>query len=265
MKFLIEAVHRWDKALGVDDPPVFVTVDGGPEAHQRVTEALGHIFPVLRVGQPERDAGYQRRLGVAANKNTGIEALMDNVRVDHLFLSDDDTWPRDPTALYLHTSIQPVLPHSMLAWGPHRLIAQRPGYAEWSWPRGCALYLHRGVVLQAGGMIEAFGAGGHEHVEYSRRISQHGMTPCPYPSPPRYALDRGYGARSLWHAEDMPLPGENAYLNMKRRTEITSMARTTESESLNAVMMEARDRDTSYVPFRAHENGRASATLYPHT
>lgn len=258
MDLLVKSVEHWD-AAGVSN--LFVTVDGGPAAHQRVTRAVSPwCGAVFRVGGSSID-----RLGVAANKNTGLELLMDNTGVDHLFLSDDDTWPLHDTALYLHTSIADHLPHSMLCWGPHRLAAQHPVFAEWLWPRGCVLFMTREVVLQAGGMVEEFGVGGHEHVEYSARIARHGMSPEPFCSPPRYALDNAYGARALWHAEDMPLVGEAPMVNLMRRKRISSMNRPAEAEALNTTIMAERAGRTDFVPYRARENGRPSATLYPHT
>src|SRR6478736_5331922 len=99
---LQQAALRWKTCLPYDAHMV-VTVDGSEADAEQVRTALGPWRgEVHRVGQPvslERvRADWPRlstgdfRLGVATNKNTGLELLM-NAGVDHLFLSDDDTWP----------------------------------------------------------------------------------------------------------------------------------------------------------------------------
>lgn len=263
MKFLETCVAAWSNLLNVHS--LFVTVDGSAEDTARAAAAVhDHTESVFRVGQvgmgiPDRMRYRGSRMGVATNKNTGLELLMDHTGVDHLFLCDDDTWPMDHRALLLHTGL--LLPHSMVCWGASRKPVWRATHAEWSWPRGVVLYQTRDVVAQVGGMDEAFGPGGHEHAEYSRRIHQHGLTPHPFVSPLVYSVHRGWGARTYWHAEDMPRRGEpNGALGSRRRR-ITTVRRQEGDWSKIDAVMQARDGDTSYVPFRAHENGRQSATL----
>lgn len=251
---------------------VFVTVDGDDEAMRRVTAAVGYE-PVnfYQVGQPApgmrpfiqpRDG----RLGVAANKNTGLELLMD-AGVDQLFLSDDDTWPLRGASIDLHVSGN--LEHSMVCWGKHRLAPHPRGceYAAWTWPRGSMLHTTRSVVDTVGGMIEAFGPGGHEHVEWSRRIHEAGLTPVLYPSPSVYAaLARGRGvatgAAAYWHAEDMPRQGEGRASLMSRKRATTSVRRMDgDWEHIEKIMQDA-EGSTSFVAYQASANGRSSATLY---
>jgi hypothetical protein len=275
--FLETCVKAWGKALPVGST-LMVTVDGSAAEAERVKARLGDSTLVYRVGQPhwagQRGLPFPDRLGVAVNKNTGLELLM-NARVnaefptiEHLFLCDDDTWPLNTDALWLHTQ-QPALPHSMVCWGAGRLLGQWNEYAQWKWPRGVLLYANRAVLSKVGGMDEAFGLGGHEHAEWSRRIHQHGMTPVPFPSPRYYAEDapvgRAHGAWAYWHCEDMPqlIRGRvehSARLGARRR-EQTTISRKRDWDKINAVMA-ARDGDTSFVPFRAEANGRASATLF---
>lgn len=273
MKFLETCVRKWDDAL----PPsaaLFVTVDGDEADCARVLDAVdfwtGSVFRVGQVGKPRwgrvPDHG---KLGVAINKNTGIELLMDNTTVEHLFLSDDDTWPLSKHSLAKHMDLAAHgVPHSMICWGDNRLARPpRQDYAVWSWPRGVMLYQTRAVVEAVGGMIEAFGPGGHEHVEWSRRIHQHGLTPEPFISPLVYAetgvVGRATRASALWNCEDMRKPREPFGNHRARRRHLTSVRRTPDDWPHIEKIMDDRDGDTSFVPYRAHENGRWSATLFP--
>jgi hypothetical protein len=265
MGFLETCVRQW---CAIEDlHSLFVTVDGDEDAARRVADAVyEHTGSVYRVGvgRPTRDG----RQGVAVNKNTGLELLTDVDSLQHLFLCDDDTWPLNKHALLKHTGLADAgVPHSMVCWGTSRLLEKHanPAYATWTWPRGVLLYVRREVVLDIGGMDERFGPGGHEHVEWSRRIHQAGYTPDLYVSPLVYAergwAGRGTRASSLWHAEDMRRQGEPVGDHQHRRRKLTSVRRKGSDWSRIEQLMVERDGDTSFVPFTAQENGRASATL----
>lgn len=268
MEFLETAVREWDRCLP-DHASLFVTVDGSTEDAERVANRVNEwTGSVYRVGHP-RIEDYTshsygswiegERLGVAANKNTGLELLMDNTKVEHLFLSDDDCWPLFPESLTKHIDFG--IQHSIVCWGKSRLTTTSGGFAEWSWPRGVMLYQTRAVVEAIGGMDERFGPGGHEHVEYSQRIYNIGVTPAPFPSPTSYATRGAQGAGALWHCEDMRKPGEHIPDWDSRRKAITSIKRKPGDWSrINKIMTE-RAGSVDFVGFRAHENGRASATL----
>lgn len=266
--FLETCVEAWRKVLPLGSTLV-VTVDGDEAAAQRVYRAIDptKFGNVIRVGHSRFGCGpYDGRLGVAVNKNTGLEYLMD-AHVEHAFLCDDDTWPLSYDALDLHIGLGQ--PHSMVCWGAHRMrLADMKdgGMAEWTWPRGVLLYVQPQVLAVVGGMDERFGPGGHEHAEWSRRIHQAGLTPAMFISPSQYAAtgtSRGAatGSSAYWHAEDMPRLAESHSEFTRRKRTLTSVRRTdADWPAINRIMAE-RDGDTSYVPFRAHDNGRASATL----
>lgn len=259
--FLETCVREWQKNLP-EDAPIFVTVDGDEDRFRRVGELVNHRATVLQVGRV-LGGGTSRmregRLGVAVNKNTGIEALM-NDDVEHLFLSDDDTWPKFAQSITKHIDFGYA--HSMVCWGKSRLSASRSAYSEWSWPRGCMLYVHRSVVETVGGMVEEFGPGGHEHVEWSKRIHNRRFTPVPFIAPLSYGTRHGMGAAALWHAEDMRKPGEPSGTHGSRRRQITSVRKQEgDWRQINEVMARM-EGSTAFVPYSAHENGRLSATLY---
>jgi len=266
--FLETCVEAWDAALPTG-ASLFVTVDGDEEAAQHAASVVSpYSESVFRVGQPgpDWDPGLgirDGRLGVAINKNTGLELLMDNTRVSHLFLCDDDTWPRSMAAIEEFTDMD--IPHAMVCWGRHRRPTKRKvagvWHGEWTWPRGVLLYARRSVVECVGGMIESFGPGGHEHVEWSRRIHQAGLTPAMFPSPARHVDRLGMGAADLWNCEDMAKPREPMGNLRLRRRNHTSIRRTADDWPHIEQIMAARDGNTDFVPFRAHQNGRLSATM----
>jgi hypothetical protein len=203
------------------------------------------------------------REGVAVNKNTGLELMMDQTEARHLFLSDDDTWPLYAQSLDKH--IDSPLRHSMVCWGASRLTRSSKHFAEWNWPRGVMLYVDRRVVTEVGGMDERFGPGGHEHAEWSMRIHNAGLSPVDFPSPSSYA-ERGVAgtatrAGALWHAEDMRRQGESTDDFASRKRSLTTIVRGDADWTRIHAIMDERKGDGSYVPFRAHDNGRASATL----
>lgn len=269
--FLETCVRMWRAALPLGSVLV-VTVDGDEHAATRARQVTdpSKFGTVYRVGQPDRPYRWQGRggcLGVAVNKNTGLELLMDNY-VEHLFLCDDDTYPLYPQALTKHTALGQ--PHSMVCWGKSRLTpssqGDAEGYVEWAWPRGVMLYTHRSVVEKVGGMDERFGPGGHEHVEWSQRIHNAGLTPAPFITPVSYALRGAAGpamrADALWHCEDMRKPGETGDAWDRRKRRNTSIRRKgSDWTHIDKIMAEVQGR-TDFVPFRAHENGRSSATLW---
>lgn len=270
LRFLETNVGRWLKALPKGSP-VIVTVDGSRVETQRVVDRLWAAYggeetnnlTVLTVGTRKstlRDP-HHRRMGVAASKNVGIEALMD-AGVDRLFLSDDDVGPVDRTAVDLH--LISGLHHSMVCWGRSRLKATNVGYAEWTWPRGVVLHADRSVIDVAGGMVEAFGPGGHEHAEWSMRINNLGLTPAPFCTPPRYALRSSasaMAAETLWDAEDMRRPGETLEAHARRKRANTTIDPDSRDWEWIKTVMDKMKGSTEYVPFRAHENGRLSATM----
>lgn len=262
--WLKRSVTQWLKYVTPEN--IAVTVDGDETALRRVHEMLLRApARVIKVGQPRTpDPARIRegRLGVAVNKNTGLSFLMDT-GAQHLFLCDDDTAPKNIEALSLH--VNHTLEHSMVCWGRSRV--QSTGgvlgnkYTSWSWPRGVLIFVRRAIVERVGGFVEDFGPGGHEHVEWSRRIYQHGFTPTPFPTPAQYMWDAGTGARKFWDCEDMPKPGEPLGNTRLRKQRLTSVRRRDgDWEHIEQIMAE-RDGDTSFVPFRAADNGRFPATL----
>jgi hypothetical protein len=130
--------------------------------------------------------------GVGATKNAGIAALMD-AGCQHLFLADDDVWPVS-VGWALHYIDAPS-PHLMHCWGKSRYQNTQGPHTIWSWPRGVLLYATREVIDRVGGMRTDFGRVGGEHVEWSRRIHNAGLTEHPF-------QDAAAARTRVWHCED---------------------------------------------------------------
>lgn len=182
------------------------------------------------------------RKGVAWNKNRGITTLVDSGCTD-LFLADDDMYPLSKFSWTRYVD-DPAL-HLSLCWGRHRRekVQTHPGYTTYTWPRGVLLYLHRSVVETVGGMRTEYGAGGHEHVDLSRRIHQAGLTPAPF-------MDLDQDPREWFHAEDMPRPGEAVRQFQTRKRRHTTIKRTTRDRQRVDALWAKYDGDTSYVEYR---------------
>ena len=273
LPFLESNTLRWVAAMP-PSAPVCVTVDGDEEAAERAAAILRespldilHSVPVYRVGQPfGKKEIREGRMGVAVNKNTGLSLLMD-AGVDHLFLSDDDSGPLQSIAWkeLVALSEDHGIEHSMVCWGRNRKLPSRAGdpCATWSWPRGAVMYVSRRAVGLIGGFVEAFGPGGHEHVEWSNRIHRVGLTPAPYCSPKEHAGSNGAGARRLWHCSDMPKLGEPLGDFRFRKRRITSVRRLDGDWEKIEERMKSLEGATHFVPYYETPNSRLSATLVP--
>ena len=127
------------------------------------------------------------------------------------------------------------------------------------------MYQQRRVVERVGGMDERFGAGGHEHAEYSQRIHNAGLTPAAFITPLSYMTRNATGAGALWAAEDMAKPGEILAALGLRRKQITSIDRAARDwDHIHAIMAE-REGSDEFVSYLPRDNGRASATLCENT
>ena len=148
----------------------------------------------------EADYRFSTQAGIARAKNKTIELLY-NAGVQHLFLLDDDCWPvadnwwkpyvdsPEPSLMYLFKDVAGGrylnTPATILEDGQH---------VAYTHPRGCALYVNRDVVERVGGMRPQFGIWGNEHVEYSTRIHNAGLTTCKF-------MDVT-GSKDLWYSMD---------------------------------------------------------------
>lgn len=138
---------------------------------------------------------HENRLGVAMTKNDGIAALMD-AGCEHLFLADDDVYPQ--TSQWWKPYVESPEPHLSYQWprpGGRWKIEHRDGvHFSLSFPRGVLLYAQRRVIDTVGGMDPSYGAWGGEHVEWSQRIYDAGLT--------SWRFADVCGSDKLWHSLD---------------------------------------------------------------
>jgi glycosyltransferase involved in cell wall biosynthesis len=124
----------------------------------------------------------QPAMGIAAAKNRCLVELM-RLGVEHLFLFDDDTRPACEAWWQPYVdSAEPHLQYSWLTFTDGRPVEKMKSLyrgsdiAAYTWSMGCMLYAHRSVVDRVGGMRTEFGVAMHEHIEWSQRIHNAGLT-----------------------------------------------------------------------------------------
>jgi glycosyltransferase involved in cell wall biosynthesis len=166
---MFEATLRRILALAPADAPIVVVDDGSTEP----------------VAVPERVTLYRfdSNQGIAAAKNKCLELLCET-RANDFFLFDDDTWPTAPGWWLPYVeSDQPHLMYQFASSPGHWAIDEvggDPHHRAFDKPRGCMLYVRRGVLRVVGGLHTAFGKHGAEHGNWSDRIFAAGLTRWPY-------------------------------------------------------------------------------------
>lgn len=143
---------------------------------------------------------HQQPQGIPAAKNRCLEELM-RLGVDHMFLFDDDTTPAAED--WWQPYIESPEPHLQYCWThfangqavPNMdVLHQDSRHTAYGWSMGCMLYVDRRAVDRVGGMRLDFGQGMEEHVEWSRRIWNAGLT--------TYVHQDITGSRGLFNAAD---------------------------------------------------------------
>lgn len=137
------------------------------------------------------------RRGIAMTKNRCITELVD-WGCEHLFLADDDVYPLvdEWWVPYVESPEQ----HLAYQWGnrmlrsPWRMTHDDGRHFSIGFPRGVLLYATREAVATVGGMDPAYGVHGGEHVDWSNRIHDAGLTTWPYADV--------CGSEDIWWAHD---------------------------------------------------------------
>lgn len=163
--------------------------------------------------KPVENATYRfnKNVGIAKAKNKCLELLDD---CDYIFLFDDDTYPAKEK--WYEPYIKSGENHLMMTWhlynngrpNGHNLIKVENGLAQYTSPCGCMLYITKKVLETVGGMDEGFIKWGDEHVEWSNRIYNAGLTTH------RYADVAG--SQSLIYAADFYKDVESTVPNSER-------------------------------------------------
>lgn len=187
---------------------------------------------------------HDKARGVPGAKNASIAALMD-ADVDHLFLSDDDCYPM--VKQWWQPYVDDPEPHLLHAWGNGRFLRGVDGhYTIWRHPRGVMLYVERAVIDKVGGMREEFApVMGAEHVEWSDRMHNMGLTRWPY-------TGLVVAGRRFWCAED------------ERGRVRSSMPRSRYTDNRmrlrrEAIYIQYRE-STGFVPYRTQHDPQTTMT-----
>lgn len=123
---------------------------------------------------------FRRNVGIARAKNKCIELLYD---CDHIFLFDDDTYPlrlgwQQPYV----DSAEHHLMYLFETWSSGQNIDQDAVLYEdgnivaHKQARGCMIYIDRTVIETVGGMDVRYGKAMNEHLDYTNRIFNAGLT-----------------------------------------------------------------------------------------
>lgn len=112
--------------------------------------------------------------GIAKAKNMCL-ALLDDCT--DIFLFDDDCFPKAESWFtpYVFSGIN----HLSYTFG-RKVLNQANGLTEYELPCGCMLYLKRECLDVVGGFDTDFENYSYEHVNYSQRIFNAGLTPATF-------------------------------------------------------------------------------------
>ncbi|HWL22313.1 MAG TPA: hypothetical protein VNR38_00935 [Ureibacillus sp.] len=117
------------------------------------------------------DYRFEERAGIPRAKNKCISLFMET-NAEHLFLLDDDTMPihKDAFSRYIESGLN----HACYTF--YKPIKNKENYRVFNLVNGCAMYYNRKVFETVGGFDTTFFSA-YEHVEFTRRIYNAGLTP----------------------------------------------------------------------------------------
>lgn len=134
---------------------------------------------------PDSDYRFEHNAGIAATKNKCIQLLLEKGCAE-LFLADDDVWPTSPNwhKPYVYDNVK----HMSLTFSQTRtgrpngndIAGQIGGLVAYTKPCGLLLYIHKSVIDKIGGFDVDYPLWGMEHVDFSMRAYNAGLTPAPF-------------------------------------------------------------------------------------
>lgn len=127
---------------------------------------------------------FKNNVGIAKAKNKCLELLSD---CQHIFLFDDDTYPLVPDWYQPYIgSKEPHLMYLFENWasgrpvGDDRIVYEDGSTVAHEHARGCMIYVDSKVLDVVGGMDVRYGKAMHEHLDWSNRIYNAGLTTFRY-------------------------------------------------------------------------------------
>lgn len=143
------------------------------------------IVVVDDASDPPAQADYRfpANVGIATAKNKCLELLL-KAGVEHLFLVDDDAYPIadnwwEPYVASPEPHLFAVFPQPTQKSSQIRELYRDDQHIAYHATRGYFLYYHRSVIDKVGGFDTRF-FNAFEHVEFTNRIHNAGLTTWPY-------------------------------------------------------------------------------------
>lgn len=129
---------------------------------------------MIRKFTPDAKIVTVNQKGIAKAKNMCL-ALLDDC--EHIFLFDDDCYPITKGWFIPYIIAQ----EGQLSYTFNRkIVSQYFGLTEYELPCGCMLYINRKCLDVVGGFDTDFEGYGYEHVNYSQRVYNAGLTSAKY-------------------------------------------------------------------------------------
>lgn len=130
----------------------------------------GRTLAVLRAMTPMAKIIEVNMEGIPQAKNKCLELLDD---CDHIFLYDDDCFPLKNG---WHIPYVCADENHLSFTFDRKIIGHRDGLTEYELPSGCMLYINRKCLDVIGGFDTEYKGYGYEHVDYSVRAFNAGLT-----------------------------------------------------------------------------------------
>jgi glycosyltransferase involved in cell wall biosynthesis len=204
-----DTIARWQEMLP-DDSKLIVVDDGSKD-------------PIIGA-----DYRFNHNVGIASAKNKCLELLQD---CEHIFLSDDDCYPKvkDWFVPYIESGVK----HLSFTFDKVKsgrangnfVSGNCEGLIEYVNPCGCMLYIHRLCLDVVGGFDDGYIKWGYEHVDFSRRVYNAGLTPRPFLDVPN-SLDY-FVSLDYEQSVGSSVPQRNSYFEINKRR-YTSRLKSTE-------------------------------------
>lgn len=176
---------------------------------------------------------FESNVGIARAKNKCLELLSD---CDHIFLFDDDTYPLQPG---WHVPYVASAEHHLMylfdKWangkpvGDDAIVYSDENIVAHHHSRGCMMYVDSVALATVGGMDTRFGKAMNEHLDWSIRIHNAGLTTFKYMDVP--------GSDRLIHSMDQ---------HNEVRTSIQNRAAYNEG---NKHLLKASETSAAYMPY----------------
>lgn len=176
---------------------------------------------------------FETNVGIARAKNKCLELLSD---CDHIFLFDDDTYPLKPGWYEPYVaSPEHHLMYLFEKWasgkpvGDDAIVYRDANVVAHHHSRGCMLYVDSFALATVGGMDTRFGKAMNEHLDWSIRIHNAGLTTFKY----------------------MDVPGsEQLIYSMDQHQEVaTSIDNRRQYNEGNKHLLSASETSTEYIPY----------------